>query len=162
MSVKREPALSPVIKRIFVRCGVDDAFRFFTADFGQWWPSHTHSVIAMSSDGMRVPMSCTFEPRLGGRIIEHGAAGEEYRWGTVQVWDPPARVVFSWHPGYDEGASQTVDVTFTKAPGGTDVVLTHSGWERLGERAALARERYNNGWEAVFAGAYRDHVEQHK
>jgi hypothetical protein len=43
-----------------------------------------------------------------------------------------------------------------------DVVLTHSGFDKLAEEAALTREGYNNGWESVFNTAFREHVEQHQ
>jgi hypothetical protein len=36
--------------------------------------------------------------------------------------------------------------------GGTRVDLEHRGWEKLGERAAEARQGYSQGWESVLAG----------
>ena len=82
-----------------------------------------------------------------------------YVWGTVLTWEPPSRVAFSWHPGGNAETAQTVEVTFTRRGTSTEVTLAHGGWERLGEEAALARDGYNNGWESVFSGAYRDYVE---
>ena len=35
---------------------------------------------------------------------------------------------------------------------GTRVVLTHHGWERLGERAVEARRSYADGWLSVLEG----------
>jgi uncharacterized protein YndB with AHSA1/START domain len=160
MTARVNPALSPVVKRIMVKCSAADAFRYFTSDFDKWWPAHTHSVIAMSSDGVKRPLSCTMDPRAGGLIVEHGAGGERYVWGTVIAWEPPRRVEFTWHPGRDPGLAQTVEVRFGAADGGTEVVLTHGGWERLAEQAAAVREGYDNGWESVFKGAYRDYVDQ--
>ncbi len=159
MIAERQSDLTPVVKRIIVKCSAEDAFRFFTADFDKWWPAHTHSVIAMSSDGARHPAACTLDPRLGGRIIERGKGDETYVWGTVHIWEPPSRVAFSWHPGGNAETAQTVEVTFTRRGAGTEVMLTHGGWERLGEEGALTRDGYNNGWESVFSGAYRDYVE---
>jgi uncharacterized protein YndB with AHSA1/START domain len=162
MIADRQPDLSPVVKRIIVRCSAEDAFQYFTRDFHKWWPAHTHSVTAMSSEGARRPRSCTMDPRPEGRIIEHGPEHEEYVWGTVLTWEPPRRVAFTWHPGQDERAAQIVEVTFSDVAGGTEVVLTHSGFDRLAEeQAALVREGYNNGWESVFTSAFREHVEQH-
>ena len=154
--------IEPVVKRITVQCSSADAFRYFTADFDKWWPGHTHSVIAMSTSGARRPRTCTFEPRIGGRTIEHGAGEERHIWGTVIAWEPPRRVSFTWHPGRDEQVAQTVDVTFTQTAAGTEVVLTHSGFERLADEAALIREGYNNGWESVFNTAFREYVGQHE
>ena len=52
-------------------------------------------------------------------------------------------------------------MTFAQVAGGTEVVLTHGGWERLAEQAAATREGYDNGWEGVFRGAYREYVDAH-
>ena len=162
MNAQLKPDLSPVVKRIVVKCSAADAFRYFTSDFDKWWPGHTHSVIAMSSDGVKRPLSCTMDPKIGGLIIEHGAAGERYIWGTVTAWEPPRRVEFTWHPGSEPHLAQTVEVTFTAKAAGTEVVLTHAGWERLAEKAARVREGYDNGWERVFVRAYGDYVERHE
>jgi uncharacterized protein YndB with AHSA1/START domain len=152
--------LAPVVKRITVKCGAADAFRYFTEDFAKWWPLETHSCIAMSTRHARRPRSCMFETRAGGRIIEFGDGDERHEWGTVIDWDPPSRVSFTWHPGRPAEAAQRVEVVFLPVPGGTDVVLTHSGWEQLAEEAARARESYDNGWESVFNGAYGGYVEK--
>jgi uncharacterized protein YndB with AHSA1/START domain len=158
MTAERQRDVSPVVKRIVVKCGADDAFRYFTADFHKWWPGHTHSVIAMSGGGAKRPRSCTLDPRPGGLIVERGEDDERYVWGTITVWDPPRRLQFTWHPGHEPRLAQTIDVTFAGANGSTEVVLTHSGWERLAEDAELARKRYDNGWETVFMKAYRDYA----
>jgi uncharacterized protein YndB with AHSA1/START domain len=160
MNVERQRDLSPVVKRIVVRCGADAAFRYFTSDFEKWWPGHTHSVIAMSSRGAKHPRSCTLDPRRGGLIVEHGAEDERYVWGTITVWDPPRKLQFTWHPGHEPRLAQTIEVTFAATKGGTEVVLTHSGWERLGEDAELARERYDNGWETVFIKTYGEYANE--
>jgi uncharacterized protein YndB with AHSA1/START domain len=162
MNVERQRELSPVVKRIVVRCGAEDAFRFFTSDFQKWWPGHTHSVIAMSSGGAKRPQSCTLDPRAGGLIVEHGSDDERYVWGTIVDWDPPRTLEFTWHPGREPRLAQTVRVTFTSAAGGTEVVLTHSGWELLAEEAEMARERYDNGWDTVFMRVYREYVDRQR
>ncbi len=161
MNAGQQLNLTPVVKRVVVKCGAEDAFRYFTADFQKWWPSHTHSVIAMSSDGAKRPVSCTMDPRSGGLIVEHGEGDERYVWGTIVTWDPPRKVAFTWHPGSDANLAQTVEVTFAGVAGGTEVVLTHGGWERLAEQAAATREGYDNGWEGVFRSAYREYVDAH-
>ena len=91
-----------------------------------------------------------FEAREGGRLYERLSNGEECDWGEILVWDPPNRIVLTWHPGYEDPAEMTeIEVRFSAAGEGTLVELVHTGWERLGERRASARNGYNEGWNYV-------------
>ena len=38
------------------------------------------------------------------------------------------------------------------------VELTHSGWEKLGDAAAIQRERYERGWGRVFERYFVDYA----
>jgi uncharacterized protein YndB with AHSA1/START domain len=158
MSAKPIPVIPPVIKTVTVECTPDEAFRYFTADFNKWWPVATHSVIAYTSERKQKPTSAVFEQRRGGRIFERGDSGEEHIWGTVLVWEPPSRVVFSFHPGRDDQNAQSVEVRFSAVAKGTEVVLSHTGWELLGENAEKEREGYNRGWESAFVAPYPEYV----
>jgi uncharacterized protein YndB with AHSA1/START domain len=162
MSAKPTPVIPPVVKTVTVECTPEEAFRYFTADFSKWWPVATHSVIAYASEFKQKPAEATFEPRQGGRILERADSGEEHVWGTVLAWEPPSRVIFSFHPGRDSQNAQSVEVTFSPVAKGTEVVLTHTGWELLGENAAAQREGYDKGWEPVFVGAYAEYVRSRK
>jgi uncharacterized protein YndB with AHSA1/START domain len=158
MSAKPIPVIPPVVKTVTVECTPEEAFRYFTANFNKWWPVATHSVIAYASEFKQKPAEAIFEPRRGGRIFERGNSGEEHVWGTLIAWEPPSRVVFSFHPGREEQNAQTVEVTFSPGAKGTEVVLTHTGWELLGENAEKERDGYNKGWETVFVKAYPAYV----
>jgi uncharacterized protein YndB with AHSA1/START domain len=162
MSAKPTPVIPPVVKTVTVGCTLEEAFRYFTADFSKWWPMATHSVIGHASEFKQKPTSVTFEQRKGGRIFERGITGEEHMWGTVLALEPPSRVVFSFHPGRDGQDAQTVEVTFSPAAKGTEVVLTHTGWELLGENAMKQRESYNSGWESAFVAAFPEYVRAQK
>jgi len=151
-------SIEPVVKTVTVACTPEEAFRYFTADFGMWWPTATHSVVAYASQFKDKPTTVILEPRVSGRIFERTRAGEEHSWGSVLVWHPPKRVAFSFHPGRDDREAQTVEVTFSAAPEGTIVVLTHSGWEKLSADARQARDSYNQGWEGVFVTAYPEYI----
>jgi uncharacterized protein YndB with AHSA1/START domain len=150
MSNEISTRLPPIQRSIKVQWGQQAAFQRFTADFGKWWPSSTHSI-----GGDRVGR-IVFECRVGGRIFEELKDGRRYQWGTLRLWEPPRRVAFSWHPSKDASVAQDVEVTFTAAPdGGTRVVLVSAGWEKLGSAAKRARRAYALGWGgilAVFAG----------
>ena len=151
-------SIEPVVKTVTVACTPEEAFRYFTADFGMWWPAAAHSVVAYASQFKDKPATVILEPRVSGRIFERTRAGEEHAWGSVLVWQPPRRVAFSFHPGRDDKEAQTVEVTFSATPEGTSVVLTHSGWEKLSANARQARDSYNQGWEGVFGTAYPEYI----
>jgi uncharacterized protein YndB with AHSA1/START domain len=155
-------SVEPVVKTVAVACTPEEAFRYFTADLSMWWPVATHSVTAYASDFKDQPAAAIFEPRLGGRIFERARSGQEHVWGSVLAWQPPDRVVFSFHPGRDANEAQTVEVTFSPVPEGTKVVLTHTGWDKLGPNAQKSRDGYNQGWEPVFVTAYREYIHNRK
>ena len=135
----------PLVKIVFVKAPIEKAFHRFTAELGTWWPLATHSIGEDASEGV------TMDGRVGGRIVERMRNGETSVWGTLTAWEPPRRVAFTWHPGHEPEAAQDVEVRFESVEGGakTRVVLTHSGFERLGERAKMARRAYPIGWEYV-------------
>lgn len=132
--------LPPVTKTVTVDWPPAAAFRHFTDEIAAWWPLRSHSV------GGERAQSVIFEGRVGGRIYETIAGGEESTWGTVTGWDPPRRVAFTWHPGHSPSIAQEIEVRFEPVGTGTRLELTHSGWERLGKLAARARRGYSLGW----------------
>ena len=155
-------SIEPVVKAVVVACMPEEAFRYFTADFAMWWPAATHSVVAYASQFEDKPMTVVLEPCFNGRIFERTRAGKEHTWGRVLVWTPPTRMAFSFHPGRDDKEAQTVEVTFSAAPEGTRVVLTHSNWDVLSVDAQQARESYDKGWEGVFVTSYREYIRNMK
>jgi uncharacterized protein YndB with AHSA1/START domain len=90
-----------------------------------------------------------FGEGVGGVIVETLSDGSNAMWGTVTTWEPPHRVIFTWHPGNPEAEAGTVEVTFTAGPsGGTVVELVHRGWDRRPD-GALAKTNYDTGWDTV-------------
>ena len=140
--------IEPVRKKITVESSVDRAFATFTDGIDAWWPTDTHSVGAGRED--ETTETVVFEAREGGRLYERLSNGEECDWGEILVWDPPNRIVLTWHPGYENPAEMTeIDIRFSADGESTLVELVHTGWERLGERGATARNGYNEGWNYV-------------
>jgi uncharacterized protein YndB with AHSA1/START domain len=141
----------PVIKTVTVRCSPEAAFRRFTDEIASWWPLANFHVGAD-------PQTVILEPRLGGRIFERNGDGVETPWGTVLAWDPPALLAFTWLPGFAEDQAQHVELRFAAVADDTVVTLTHTRWEKLGDMAAIRRERFNNGWESIVKlyAAYAD------
>jgi uncharacterized protein YndB with AHSA1/START domain len=139
-----------------VRCSVEvelsqpEAFEFFTAHISRWWPLATHSVAQQDTE------TAVFELGAGGEIFELAKQSERIVWGTVLNFEPPERVVFSWHPGQDPSSAQEVEVRFHELGGRTRVELEHRGWDRLGEKAEETRNTYLTGWEHVLGTCYRE------
>lgn len=84
-----------------------------------------------------------FDPRPGGAWRALDATGEPGpELGTVSVWEPGERLVFSYtDPGLTDATE--VEVVFRTADGATEVTLEHRGWEAVpaaAHRAATARK----------------------
>ncbi len=141
--------LTPVVKSIDVRRPAADAFRIFTQEISGWWPLATHTR-AKTSEGQNT-VRVTIEPRVGGRIYETLATGEELEWGEVSAWTPGSLFAMAWRLG--RPVEQTTDVSVRFEPIDAQscrVTLSHENWERMGEEAEKLRNAYNGGWVTVF------------
>ncbi|MDQ3874102.1 MAG: SRPBCC family protein [Actinomycetota bacterium] len=142
--------IKPVRKTISVQAPPDKAFAVFTEGIATWWPLATHSVGAERQDVHADTV--VFETRAGGRLFERLSDGREVDWGEVVVWEPPNRIVLTWHPGYEDPSLATeIEVRFDAVRGGTRLELEHRGWERLRQRAQRARESYDSGWDTTLS-----------
>jgi uncharacterized protein YndB with AHSA1/START domain len=130
-------------KTLTVALTVDEAFRLYTEGIAAWWPYASHSVEKENVE------TVVLESGEDGRIFERAKSGEEHVWGTVLAWDPPRRIVHSWHPGRGEDSAQEVQVTFEPIDTGTRVALVHTGWEKVGDAATEMFTNYDSGWDFV-------------
>lgn len=124
----------------------DVAFDAFTRRLGEWWvreftwsgPDHVHSV--------------GIEPRRGGLAYEVGPHGFRLDWGRVLYWEPPHRLILSWHiapdriPQPDPARASEVDVRFLPYRDGTTVELEHRHFDRHGRDGAGYRRAMTDGW----------------
>jgi uncharacterized protein YndB with AHSA1/START domain len=139
-----ESAASVTIRKsVTVGVSPETAFRVFTEEIGSWWPLATKSV------GQQDAVTLVIEPRIGGRVYEQVRGGEEHEWGEILAWEPPQRLIFTWHPGRGAETGQEVEVTFAPSVEGTLVELEHRGWERLVATADKIPEHYESGWDEV-------------
>ncbi len=131
-----------VVRRdVTVEASQQRAFDAFTKQFGDFKPKE-HNLLAS-------PIAeTTFEPRVGGHIVDRATDGSECRWARVLAYDPPERVVFSWDisPYWqleaDEANASEVEVRFiAEGPDRTRVELEHRNLDRHGP-----------GWEGVRDG----------
>jgi uncharacterized protein YndB with AHSA1/START domain len=131
--------IAAIRKSVTVRRPLEEAFALFTDRIDTWWPLATHSIYEERAK------TAVFEGRPGGRLYEISVDGDEGVWGTVSVWEPPRRIVYSWHPGRDEETAQEVEIEFVAEGDGTRVEMEHRGWERAPEK----RAGYDTGWDFV-------------
>ena len=130
-----------VRKTLNTNVPIERAFEVFTGNMAGWWPA-THHIAKQAFAEIVV------EQRSGGRWFERAADGSECEWGRVLVWEPPHRVVFSWHLQADwkydpnpEKASEVEIRFFAEGAGKTRVELEHR-----------ALQRHGAGWEQIRTG----------
>lgn len=125
-----------------VDCPPDHAFSVWTAKIGSWWP-RDHTV---GGDAAEVVL----ERGPGGRIYERTPEGVRHDWGEVTVWEPPRRLSYLWHIGRTRDTATAVAITFVgEGSSRTRVEIEHSGWEVLGDKADVWRDKNRGGWDAV-------------
>ena len=139
-----------VRKTVTVRATQRRAFTVFTEGYGTWWPREHHLGDADLVDAI-------IEPFAGGRFYEKGADGSECDWGSVLSYEPPHRVVLSWHLqgdwryDPDPARASEIEVRFiAEAPDRTRVELEHRHIERhrLAERVVEGIES-PDGWSGI-------------
>jgi uncharacterized protein YndB with AHSA1/START domain len=136
-------AIEPLRLAFDVDRPASHAFEVWTRDIGRWWPSdHT----ATGEDGLTVIL----EPRAGGRFFERTPDGREIDWGEVLAWEPPHRLVYSWHLRRDRADATEVEIRFVPTSMDTTrVEIEHRAWERLGSDGPIWRERNHGGWQTL-------------
>ena len=143
--------IAPVRRSVHVQAPPERAFAIFTEGFAAWWPA-SHSIVEGGHGSVRI------EPREGGRWYERGRTGVECEWGRVLAWEPPSRVLLSWHLDEewrvdpDPARASELEVTFAPEDGGTRVVLEHRAFERrAGGREIAGSVAGDGGWGGLLA-----------
>jgi uncharacterized protein YndB with AHSA1/START domain len=141
------PTDEPIRQGVTVPVPVEQAFSAFV-DLARWWPrEYTWAADTLEDIGI--------DPREGGFCFEHGPYGFTCHWGRVLVWDPPARLVFTWQiapdrvPAPDPAKASEVEVRFQPAgTPSTGVELEHRGFARHGDGGHAYRQAMASpgGW----------------
>jgi uncharacterized protein YndB with AHSA1/START domain len=139
-------SIEPVRVSTTVPLAPERAFALFTEGIGTWWPLERHSVGAQAG---KAAAGAVLEGGHGGEVYEVSDGGEHEPWGRVLVWDPPARLALTWHPGSDERVATEYEVRFTAVAQGARVDIEHGGWEARGGEAAEIRRSYSEEWPGV-------------
>ena len=141
--------IEPLRLAFRVDCTPEHAFMTWTERIAAWWPAdHTAS-------GER-NLQVVLEGRIGGRIFERTGDGAEHDWGEVIAWEPPHRLMYSWHLRRDRADATEVEIRFVADGESTRVEIEHRGWERLGGEGKEWRDRNLGGWSTLlphFIGA---------
>jgi uncharacterized protein YndB with AHSA1/START domain len=132
MNAPGSPVLPGDQVRVTIAVAVPQAvaFEIFTREIDRWWlKGPKYREPGMSGGLMRL------EPGVGGRLFESIESGEGERIfevGSVQTWEPPSRVAFTWRNRTFAPAETTeVEVTFASTSTGTLVTVVHRGWAKL-------------------------------
>ncbi len=72
-----------------VAASPEHAFQVFVDEIGLWWQHN-----GLFRTGPEAPGTLQFR---GGELVEVSPDGERYRIGRVLAWEPPERLLFSWH-----------------------------------------------------------------
>jgi uncharacterized protein YndB with AHSA1/START domain len=139
-----------VRKSLHVAAPVERSWEVFTERIAEWWPLRSHSINGARAERV------VLEPREGGRMYEVSVDGEEGYWGTVLAWEPPSRLLVSWHVNPEPPAPTEWEVRFEPEGDGTRVEFEHRGWERYDD-GAEASANYDRGWELIL-GLYSEAI----
>ena len=149
MTTDTNPDITTTVRRsVVVEAPVERAFAFFTNDIGEWWDPDKHLLEEPLAEMI-------FQTHVGGHIIDRGVNGGENRWGTVLVFDPPTKVVFSWDIDLgwqietNPARRSEVHVTFSAAGDGRTLVeLEHRHLDRHGDGWETMRDAVDSpkGW----------------
>ena len=144
---------SRVLVSLRVDATPERAFAVFTEEIGQWWQPNG---LFQFTDGRTGTLS--FEPGVGGRLVERHPDGDTFVVGDVRVWEPPHRLVMSWRTERFEADQETeLHVTFGAAGDQTRVTVEHFGWDtipaehaaRHGFPVAVFQQRWAEWWQSM-------------
>jgi hypothetical protein len=106
------------------------AFDVFTREIGSWWRSNGLFAVTAEGDG-----TLAFEPHTGGRLLTTLPSGAQFEIGRVGVWEPGARLVFSWRQAsFAPEQSTEVEVRFEGVGEETRISVEHRAWDSIPRR----------------------------
>ena len=107
------------------------AFAAFVEEIGDWWrPSPLFQTTPR-------PGRLSFELGAGGRLIETRDGGKVFEIGKITLWQPPAKLVFSWRQAnFPPDLHTEVEVGFEAVGAETRVSVEHRGFDLVPAGAA--------------------------
>jgi uncharacterized protein YndB with AHSA1/START domain len=118
---------SRVLVALRVQATPERAFAAFVGEIGAWWRPN-----GLFQTTPRAPGRLAFEPGAGGRLTETLADGKVFEIGAITVWEPPARLVFSYRQAnFPPDLRTEVEVAFEPVGEETRVSVEHRGFDRV-------------------------------
>jgi len=149
---------SKVYVALRVKASPERAFSAFVGEIGAWWRPN-----GLFQTTPRAPGVLAFEAGEGGRLTETLESGKVFEIGRILVWEPPARLVFSWRQAnFPPDLHTQVEVRFEAVGEETRVSVEHRGFDQVPEGAArhgfpdeVLLMRLAEWWRALLT-SYRD------
>ncbi len=149
---------SKVYVALRVKASPERAFSAFVGEIGAWWRPN-----GLFQTTPRAPGVLAFEAGEGGRLTETLESGKVFEIGRILVWEPPARLVFSWRQAnFPSDLHTQVEVRFEAVGEETRVSVEHRGFDQVPEGAArhgfpdeVLLMRLAEWWRALLT-SYRD------
>lgn len=144
--------MTTVNEKIDIVASQVTVFNVYVNQIDAWWPRRGEKYKYTFAPEATEPAHIRFDAEEGGRFYEEFADGTEYTIGTVEVYDPPNEIVYSWKA--PEWPSETkVRVRFIQSGDTTTVMVEHTGFPE----DAVA-EGYSEGLREIL-GIFADFIE---
>ncbi len=106
------------------------AFDVFVQQMDTWWPRQGVFPYSFAPKSTR-PLHICFEAQPGGRYYETFADGGEYIIGRINIWEPPARLAYTWRDPTWQGET-TIELRFDDEGEGTHIRYQQNGFAAAG------------------------------
>ena len=143
--------MSTVNEKIDIVADQVTVFNVYVDRIDEWWPRRGAKFRYSFAPDTTEPRHIRMESERGGRFYEEFADGSEYTIGSVEVYDPPHEIVYSWQaPDWPEPTR--VRVRFVQSGDTTTVMVEHTGFPDDG-----TAEGYSEGLREIL-GIFRSFV----
>jgi uncharacterized protein YndB with AHSA1/START domain len=144
--------VSRLLVALRVRSTPERAFEAFTSEIGLWWRPNILFGFTAGPPGV-----LSFEPGLGGALVETQPGGDRFEIGRITAWERGRLLAFTWRQASFAPDQLTyVEVRFEPVGQETRVTVEHRGWDsvpqahraRHGFPDALFLQRHAEWWQA--------------
>lgn len=119
--------MSHLLVALRVRASPERAFEVFTNEIGQWWRPNMLFSFTGGPPGV-----LSFEPGIGGRLVETPPAGDSFEIGRITAWEPGRLLAFSWRQAsFAPDQVTRVEVRFEPVGEETRITVEHRGWDSV-------------------------------